>query len=167
MGQWILKAESDAPSGRQVLAQVDEDATDFRFPLAVADAPSLADLRLSVKCKPVSGAVDQACGLVFRYQDEHTYYLARANALEHNVRLYRVVNGRRQQFADWSGAVARGVWHELRVEARGDRFIVFWDGQQIMNAADTTFGKAGKVGVWTKADSVTYFDDLTLDPLVP
>ncbi len=165
VGQWILKVEPDAPSGRQVLAQVDADATDFRFPLAVADEPSLANLWLSVKCKPVSGAGDQACGLVFRYQDENNYYLARANALEQNVRLYRVVNGGRRQLAGWSGGVASRVWHALRVEARGERFIVFWDGQQIMNATDATFGKPGKVGVWTKADSVTYFDDLHVEPL--
>jgi len=148
-----------------VLAQVDADATDYRFPVAVASEPELRDVRLSVKCKPVSGEVDQACGLVFRYQDENDYYVTRANALEHNIRLYHVVHGNRQQFATWNGTVATGVWHELKVEAQGDHLLVFWDGQQIMDAHDQTFSQAGKVGVWTKADSVTYFDDLRVEPL--
>src|SRR6266481_5653085 len=87
-GKWVVLAAKDAPSGGNVLAQVDADKTDYRFPVAVADAPSLVDLALSVKCKPVSGEVDQGCGLVFRYQDADNYYLTRANALEDNVRLY-------------------------------------------------------------------------------
>src|SRR5207244_3681390 len=82
-----------------VLAQVDTDDTGDRFPVAVADAPVLRDVRLEVRCKPVSGKVDQACGLVFRYRDENNYYLTRANALEDNVRLYHVVNGRPRQLA--------------------------------------------------------------------
>src|SRR5438034_2361708 len=79
-GRWIVRAEADAPSGGKVLAQVDDDRTDGRFALAVAAEPSLLDVRLSVRCKPVGGAVDQACGVVFRYRDENNYYLARANA---------------------------------------------------------------------------------------
>jgi hypothetical protein len=87
-GQWVVKAVSDAPSSPNVLAQVDTDSTDYRFPVAVANEPSLRDVRLSVRCKPVSGQVDQACGLVFRYRDQDNYYITRANALENNVRLY-------------------------------------------------------------------------------
>ncbi len=165
LGRWVITHDADAPSGTQVLAQIDADETDFRFPVAVADAPSLADLRLSVKCKPVSGRGDQACGIIFRYQDENNYYVTRANALEGNVRLYKVVNGNRQQFAGWDGAVASGIWHELRVEAHGDHVAVFWNGQPVMAARDQTFRGAGKIGLWTKADSVTYFDDLTVEPL--
>ena len=167
VGRWVIKAEAEAPSGTHVLAQTDDDATDFRFPVAVANEPSLADLRLSVKCKPVSGEVDQACGAVFRYQDENNYYIARANALEQNVRLYRVVNGNRQQFASGHGAVTSGTWHELRVEAKGNHFTVFWDGRGVIDAHDQTFLQVGRIGLWTKADSVTYFDDLTVEPLEP
>jgi len=163
-GKWVVLAAKDAPSGGNVLAQVDADTTDNRFPVAVADAPSLADLTLSVKCKPVSGRVDQGCGLVFRYQDADNYYLTRANALEDNVRLYFVKNGNRQQIKSWSGKVKSGVWHDYKVAAKGDRFVVTFDGQQVLEATDKTFAQAGKVGVWTKADSVIYFDDLEVEP---
>jgi hypothetical protein len=163
-GKWIVKAVKDAPSGGNVLAQVDADKTDYRFPVAVADKPVLADLALSVKCKPVSGAVDQACGLVFRYQDADNYYITRANALEGNVRLYHVRKGKRQQLASWTGKVASGAWHDYKVEVKGERITVAFDGKQIIDVKDRTFTQAGKVGVWTKADSVTYFDDLTVEP---
>jgi hypothetical protein len=113
----------------------------------------------------VSGKTDEACGLVFRYQDENNYYVTRANALEDNVRLYHVVNGRRRQFAGWDGKVAAQTWHTLAVEARGDRFQVFFDGKPIIEAKDGTFKEAGKAGVWTKADSVTYFDALAVKAL--
>lgn len=164
-GRWVIQAEADAPSGKRALSQTDTDTTDFRFPMAVADEPLLTDLRLSVKCQPISGKVDQACGLVLRYRDEQHYYITRANALEQNVRFYKVVNGQRQQLASWSGAVASGVWHQLQVEAQGDRFVIFWDGQRVMEVVDQTFREAGKIGLWTKADSVTVFDDLTVEPL--
>ena len=167
VGRWIVQAEKDAPSDPNILAQVDADQMDYRFPVAVANEPILRDARLSVKCKTVSGDVDQACGLVFRYQDENNYDVTRANALEGNVRLYHVVKGNRQQFAGWNGTVTTGVWHELTVEAQGDHLLVFWDGQKIMEAHEQTFSQAGKVGVWTKADSVTYFDDLTVESLEP
>jgi hypothetical protein len=119
---------------------------------------------LSVTCKPVAGKVDQACGLVFRYRDENNYYLTRANALEDNVRLYYVKDGRRTQIAGWNGKVTSGSWHQLGVEAVGDHFVISWDTKPVLQANDTTFSQAGKVGVWTKADSVTYFDDLTVMP---
>ena len=163
-GRWVVRAENDAPSAPNVLAQVDADATDYRFPVAFS-GPEMNDLRLSVKCKPVAGKVDQGCGLVFRLKDADNYYLTRANALEDNVRLYHVVKGRRQQFAGWNGKVASGVWHELAVEARGDHFQVFLDGKKVIDAHDKTFTEAGKIGVWTKADSVIYFDDLSAQPL--
>ena len=163
-GKWVVKAVKDAPSGGQVLAQVDADQTDNRFPVAVADKPSLADVALSVKCKPVSGAVDQACGLVLRYQDADNYYVTRANALEGNVRFYYVKGGKRQQVASWSGTVTSNAWHDYKIEAKGERFVVTFDGKQVLDVKDRTFAQAGKVGLWTKADSITYFDDLTVEP---
>jgi hypothetical protein len=164
-GSWVIKAEPGAPSGSNVLAQVDADSTDDRFPVAAANEPSLRDVRLSVKCKPISGSVDQACGLVFRYRDENNYYLTRANALENNVRLYHVKDGHRKQFESWNGPVTGKAWHELRVDAREDHFEVYWDGKKVIDGKDRTFPDAGKVGLWTKADSVTYFDDLSATPL--
>lgn len=164
-GHWIVKAEEGAPSGTHVLAQVDDDTVFHRFPLAIAAEPVLADLRLSVRCKPVSGRIDQACGLVFRYLDANRYYLVRANALEHNVRLYAVVDGVRHQLAGWDGPVSSQVWHELRAEALGDHLKIAWDGQWIMDVHDDAYLASGKIGLWTKSDSVTFFDDLTLAPL--
>lgn len=164
-GKWLVKAVPDAPSAGNVLAQTDSDSTDYRFPVAVADTPMLKDVRLSVKCKPVAGKVDQGCGLVFRFKDFDNYYITRANALEDNVRLYHVVKGRRVEFAGWDGKVASGMWHDLRVDAKGDHFEVYFDGKKVMDAKDNTFSDAGKVGVWTKADSIIYFDDLNAQAL--
>ena len=161
-GKWVVRTDPSAPAGDHVLAQVDTDDTDYRFPVAVADAPALKDLRLDVRCRQVSGKTDQACGLVFRYQDENNYYVTRANALEDNVRLYHVVKGRRREFAAWDGKVATQTWHTLAVEVRGDRFQVFFDGKPVMDAKDDTFKDAGKVGLWTKADSVAHFDALSV-----
>jgi hypothetical protein len=165
VGRWVVRVDPSAPAGDHVLAQVDTDDTDYRFPVAVADAPVFKDLRLEVRCKQVSGKTDEACGLVFRYRDENDYYVARANALEDNVNLYLVVKGRRRQLKGWSGKVAPNVWHALAIEARGDRLRVFWEGKPIIDARDGTFGDAGKVGVWTKADSVTHFAALSATPL--
>jgi hypothetical protein len=164
-GRWVVVAAADAPSKPNVLAQLDADSTDYRFPVAVVDASSFKDVKLSVACKPVSGSVDQGCGLVWRFQDAGNYYLTRANALEDNVNLYYVKGGRRIQFAGWSGKVASKVWHKLQVEARGERFQVSFDDKKVLEGKDSTFAGAGKIGIWTKADSVMQFDDLTASPL--
>ena len=162
MGRWLVRA---MPGSEKVLVQIDDDPTRDRYPLALADGPLVRDLRLSVRCKPLSGRVDQACGLVFRYRDENDYYLTRANALEDNVRLYAVKDGLRRQLASWSGDVPDDRWSELRAEARGDHLTAFWNGVQVLDAHDATFGDAGRVGLWTKADSVTAFDDFTAVPV--
>jgi hypothetical protein len=164
-GRWIVRTEPGSPSGANVLAQVDADDTNFRFPIAVATEPKLANVRVSVRCKMISGRVDQACGLVARYADENNYLLTRANSLENNIRLYTVKDGRRSEVASFSGAVTHAVWHEYRFELRGDHLQVFWDGKQVLDHRDSTFAAAGLAGVWTKADSITYFDDLTIEPL--
>jgi hypothetical protein len=165
LGRWVVRAVDDAPSRPNVLAQLDADDTDDRFPIAVANAPPLRDLRLSVRCKMISGRVDQACGLVFRYRDENNYFITRANALENNIRLYYVKNGKRRQIASWSGRVTAGAWHDYAVEARGDKLQVSWNGKKVLDHDDSTFPEAGRVGLWTKADSVTYYDDLAVTSL--
>jgi hypothetical protein len=162
-GRWSVRQEKGAPSGGKVLAQLDADATSFRFPVAAADASSARDGAVSVRCKMVSGKVDQACGIVWRYQDENNYYIARANVLENNVRFYTVKDGKRNQLESWSGKVTKEDWHTLRAEFNGAQVRVLWDGKQVIEAKDSTFTAAGKVGVWTKADSVTLFDDLRLE----
>jgi hypothetical protein len=163
-GKWVVEAQKDAPSGGKALGQVDQDDTNARYPLAVTADAAPADVKVSVKCKAVSGKVDQACGLVFRYQDENNYYITRSNVLEGNVRLYHVKNGKRTQFATWDGKVPGNVWNELTAEAKGSTLRVYFNGKKVIEAKDTTFAGPGKVGLWTKADSVTYFDDLTVTP---
>jgi hypothetical protein len=162
-GKWVVQAAKDAPSGGNVLVQTDTDDTDYRFAVAYT-GPEMKDLRLSVKCKPVAGKVDQGCGIVFRLKDADNYYLTRANALEDNVCLYHVVKGDRRQIASFKGKVKSGVWHDLAAEANGDHIEVFFDGKKIMDARDKTFTEAGKFGLWTKADSLIEFDDLSASP---
>ncbi len=158
--KWSVVADATAPSKPNVVAQTSTDQTDYRFPLLISDEGSFQDLDLSVKFKAVSGSIDRAGGLVFRLKDPNNYYIVRANALEDNYRLYHVVNGRRSQFAGANLKVTSGEWHELRVEAVGNKITCYYDGNKKIEATDNTFKDAGKVGLWTKADSVTYFDDL-------
>jgi 3-keto-disaccharide hydrolase len=158
--KWAVTADGSAPSPPNVLAQLSQDRTDYRFPLAIADDASFENLDLSVKFKAVSGDIDRAAGLVFRLKDANNYYIVRANALEDNYRLYRVVAGKRQQFAGANVRVTSGEWHELRVECVGNRIVCYFDGDKKIESSDDTFKQAGKIGLWTKADSVTYFDDL-------
>lgn len=166
-GRWVIRAVPDAPSGPNVLAQEDSDRTDYRFPVAVADSPTFANVSVSVRCKPVGGRVDRACGIVWRYQDENNYYLARANALEDNVCWYYVQNGRRIEVKRVNVRVASGVWHSLQADMRGDHIEVYFNGVKLIDVHDARFTVPGKVGVWTKADSYTLFDDLTATPLTP
>jgi hypothetical protein len=165
-GKWVVQADGS----NKVLAQTDADSTRSRFPLAVLSDISAADVDLSVRFKPISGRVDQAAGLVWRYQDQDDYYIVRANALEDNVVLYKVEGGRRtdlplkgagRTYGKKSGVPA-GQWSTLRVVANGPVFEVYFNGSKLYEVEDTTFSKPGKVGVWTKADSVTQFDDLTV-----
>jgi 3-keto-disaccharide hydrolase len=166
-GHWVVRAVSGAPSGPNVLAQEDSDRTDYRFPVAVANSPAFGDVSVSVRCKPIGGRVDRACGIVWRYQDENNYYLTRANALEDNVCWYYVQNGRRVEMKRVSVKVAAGVWHSLRADMRGDHIEVYFNDKKLIDVHDTRFTTPGKVGVWTKADSYTQFDDLTATALVP
>ncbi|HTE35407.1 MAG TPA: hypothetical protein VK630_02580 [Reyranella sp.] len=148
-----------------MLAQTSTDETDYRFPLAVFDQPALQDLDVAVRFKPVSGEVDRAAGIAVRLVDRDNYYVVRANALEDNVRLYRVVKGDRHQFAGANVKVPSGVWQELRLVVRGTRFEVFFEGRSLYVATDAVFATAGRVALWTKADSVTSFDDLRIGGL--
>ena len=165
IGQWVVKQDASAASPPQVLAQTTEDTTDYRFPLAIAEGTNYKDLSLSVKFKTISGKVDQGAGLVFRLKDKDNYYIARANALEDNYRIYHVVKGRRVQFAGANFKVTSNAWLEIKVEARGNEFKCYYDGQLKMTAKDDTFKDGGKIGLWTKADSVIYFDDFTAEDL--
>ncbi len=125
----------------------------------------IADLEATTRFKPVSGKVDQAGGLAVRLADSNNYYLTRANALEDNVSFYRVVKGRRQELASANVKVSAGEWHTLTLRADGNSFTVSFDGKQLLSHADSTFTGPGKVALWTKADSVTRFEFLVINPL--
>jgi hypothetical protein len=161
---WIVAADSGASGGRAI-AQTDTDRTDNRFPLAIYQPLMAKNVEVSARFKPVAGRVDQAAGLVVRLQGPNDYYIARANALEDNVRFYRVVNGRREQLATANLKVASGVWHTLALKAEDDRFTVTFDGRELYTARDAIFAGAGRVALWTKADSVTHFDTIKITPL--
>ena len=165
-GRWVVQADGS----NKILAQTDPDSTRSRFPVAVLSGLSAADVDLSVRFNPVSGRVDQAAGLVWRYQDQDNYYIVRANALEDNVVLYKVQGGKRTDLPlkgegrtyGKKADVAAGQWSTLRVVANGAMFEVYFNGSKLYDVEDKTFANGGKVGVWTKADSVTYFDDLLI-----
>jgi hypothetical protein len=160
-GVWIVKKDDQAHG--HVLMQTDADTTDYRFPVAVYDGVTAKDVDLSVQFKAISGKGDQGAGLVWRYRDQNNYYITRCNALEDNCTVYRVVNGRRVAFLNQNVKVASNVWHTLSVEVRGDHFVVTYDGKNVLDAKDGTFKDAGKVGLWTKADSVIAFDDFSIE----
>jgi hypothetical protein len=163
-GVWTVVADPTAVKGRAI-AQVSKDRTDYRFPLAVYKPFSGKNLEISVRFKPVAGTVDEAGGVAVRLLTPDNYYVARANALEDNVRFYRVVKGRREQLAAANTKVSANQWHTLALKVEGDRFTVSFDGKGVISAQDGTFLDAGKVALWTKADSVTYFDTLSIAPL--
>ena len=162
--EWTLVADASA-EGARAIAQVSKDKTDYRFPLAIYKPFSSRDVEVSVRFKPVAGTVDQAGGIAVRLLTRDDYYVVRANALEDNVRFYRVVKGQREQLAGANIKVAPNVWHTLALKAQGDRFSVFYDGQPLFAAQDATFANTGKVALWTKADSVTHFDTIAITPL--
>ncbi|MCO6419240.1 hypothetical protein JYK14_24205 [Siccirubricoccus sp. KC 17139] len=163
--RWMVLEDPSSPAGPHVLAETSRDRTDTRFPVAVVDGFEARDVAIAVRFRPVDGRVDQAAGLVVRYRDARNYYVARANALENNVRLYRVVDGRRIQFAGVDARVPRDRWQVLGLRVESDRLEVSLDGKVLFSATDRTFAEAGGVGVWTKADSLTHFDALVAEAL--
>ena len=167
MGEWSVVTDPTAPSQPNAVAQTSTDDTSYRFPLLISDEGSFKDLDFSVRFKTVSGDTDQAAGLMFRLQDANNYYIVRANALENNVVLYKVENGKRSDL-DLKGegstygknaSVLKQQWNGLRVVV-GTLFEVYLNDEKLFEVEDQTFKEAGKIGLWTKADSVTYFDDL-------
>jgi Domain of Unknown Function (DUF1080) len=154
-GSWGVQPQPDAPSPPRVLCQ----SANSRWPVLLLSNDVYTDLDLSVQFKPISGREDQAGGLVFRAQDGGTYFLTRANALENNVRLYTMRSDNRSEIAGANRQVASGVWHELAVEVRGEHIRVRYDGEWVIDHQDPSFS-AGRIGLWTKSDSVTCFDDV-------
>ncbi len=165
---WKVVADDSAPSKPNVLKQSGE-AT---YPVCIKDDTSLKDGFVEVKFKPLEGKEDQAGGVIWRCKDADNYYIARPNALENNVVLYKTQNGKRQSLEivgrkggyGVEAPVAANQWHSLRVEFVGNQFTLFYDGKKLFEVVDNTFTEGGKVGLWTKADSVTRFDDFSYGP---
>jgi hypothetical protein len=164
-GTWSLAHADGTPSGSVALAQTDGDDTGSRYPLCVYEPLRAKDVRATVRFRARAGEVDRAGGLVAHYQDKDNYYVTRANALEGNVRLYKVVGGQRKQLASADADVRSGAWHELSLEVLGNHLRVFYEGRLLLEADDTALPGAGRVGMWTKADSITDFDDLVIETL--
>ncbi len=153
LGDWEVSSDGALKQGGEF--------ADPDFPRIVLKNLVFEDLTMSVRCRLESGTVDQACGVMFHFVDSDNYMITRANALESNLRLYRVVDGVRDEFASVDLEIAANEWHELDVSVAGDEIVVSWNGDALITEKDTTFAK-GKVGLWTKADAITSFDDLTI-----
>jgi len=155
--KWTVEKDGSAPSKPNVLKQTGQ-AT---FPVCFRNDTRIKDGFVEVKFKPIAGKEDQAGGVIWRLQEANNYYIARANALENNVTIYHTIKGKRTEKKRTNMNVASNQWHTLRVDFNGNHFTVTFDGKKALEWEDDTFQNAGKVGVWTKADSVTEFDDFT------
>ena len=154
---WTVEADIGAPSGSNVLKQ--SGVGDY--PWCVRKGVSISDGFVEVKFKPLTGREDQAGGVVWRWKDGDNYYVARANALENNVSLYYTESGRRKTIKYVDAPVAGRMWHTLRAEFQGSKIRVLLDGKAYIEIDDAHIAGSGTVGVWTKADSVTAFDDFS------
>jgi Domain of Unknown Function (DUF1080) len=163
-GQWVLVSDSSASGGRAI-EQSSADRTDYRFPLAIYAPLSAKDGEISIRFKSVAGKVDQAAGIAMRLVDSDNYYVVRANALENNVRFYRMIKGSREQLKGANVKVSANEWHTLGLKVEGERFTVTFDGKQLFTTTDSTFADAGKFALWTKADSITRFDRIEIKTL--
>jgi hypothetical protein len=158
-GTWEVVADPTARSKPNVLGQVSSSHSGSYFNVAVANAPSLKDVTISVRSRAVAGREDQGGGPVWRYHDLRNYYIARQNNLEDNYRVYKVVDGRRIQLGSADVTAKTGTWHEITVTMAGDHIQCSFDGKKCLDVNDGTFNAAGKVGLWTKSDAQTHFDD--------
>jgi len=152
-------------AGGRAIEQTSTDKTDYRFPLAIYKPFAAVNVEVVLRFKPVAGTVDQAGGIAVRLSTPDDYYVVRANALEDNVRFYRVLKGRREQLAGADTKVSGNAWHTLGLRAEGDKFTVMFDGKTLYTASDRTFTGSGRVALWTKADSVTRFDSVAIKAL--
>jgi hypothetical protein len=159
VGMWQVVPDASAPSKPNVLAQLAKSAGPV-FNVALIGGTNFKDVDLSVQMKAVAGRIDQGGGLVWRAKDAKNYYIARYNPLENNFRVYKVVNGARTELQS-ANIPRKDGWYALRVAMTGDHIECFYDGKKYLDVKDSTFNAAGRVGLWTKADAQTNFDDLT------
>jgi hypothetical protein len=163
--EWRIVRDTSAPTQPYVLAQVSHNGAESRCPLAIYDRLTVENGDFSVRMKPISGQEDRAGGVVWRYQDPNNYYLVRANALHNNIAIFKVEKGLRTQISSVvSHDIPSNAWSILKVSVRGNRFQVYLNHRRLLQSEDGTFQGPGKVGLWTAADSVTYFDDFRVYP---
>jgi hypothetical protein len=171
--EWRIQEVDDAPSGDKVVAQLSDDRTNARYPQLVRDDFKARDVDVSVRFKTISGEVDASGGLVFRYADKDNFYVVRANSLEGNVVAYKTENGKRSNIGVKGNGDAYGVevevphqkWNALRVIMKGNLIEIILNDRKIFEVENDTLTGAGKIGLWTKADAVTQFDDLSATSL--
>lgn len=160
-GKWSVVADENAPSKPNVL-RLDTQAEGGTFNLFIAEKSSFKDLDLRVRVKAVSGNEDQGGGLIWRAKDENNYYICRINPLEENFRVYKVVDGKRSQIQSEKIETKTGQWYEVRAVMTGDHIECFVDGKPYLHAHDDTFKDGGMVGLWTKADASSVFDNIAV-----
>ena len=160
-GDWQVLATDRAKSPPHVFAQVMAKGAEHAYKVVLIKEVMAADLNLEVSFLPIKGQADMGGGLIWRAADDRNYYLARANPLEQNIRVYRVVKGVRHLLQNFDQTIDVRQWHTLRVTHQGCRVNIFYDDKQVFDLCDKTF-HAGMIGLWTKSDAVTYFDDLRL-----
>jgi uncharacterized membrane protein YkoI len=160
-GEWTVTADPSLPGKEHVLRLTSTEGKDT-FNLAVFDKTSYKDVDLAVRMRADSGKEDQGGGLAWRVKDANNYYVCRVNPLEKNCRVYKVVNGKRDQLASAEANIGTGEWYKLRVVAEGDRITCYLNGQKCLSAKDDTFKDAGMIGLWTKADASSTFEHVAL-----
>jgi hypothetical protein len=160
---WKVVADETAPSKTGYALAQTAQSPDRVFNLCVVEDSRFKEGEIRVAFKAVKGENDQGGGIVWRYQDANNYYIARMNPLEDNYRVYKVVAGDRKELRRKEGLKVKvGTWHTLTVKMKGDHIECFLDGNKLLDTKDDTFEKAGKVGLWTKSDAQTCFDDFTV-----
>jgi hypothetical protein len=160
VGDWKVVTDNDAPSKPNALAQLARSSGPT-FNIALASDTNYKDVDISVSMKAIAGNTDQGGGLVWRAKDARNYYIARYNPLEDNYRVYKVQDGRRSELQSANIRKSPG-WHALRITMVGDRIECYYDGRKYLDVKDVTFTTAGRIGLWTKADAQTHFDNLTV-----
>jgi hypothetical protein len=171
--KWQVVEVSDAPSGKKVVSQLSADETNSRYPVLILNDLSVRNVDISVQFKTLSGEVDASAGIIFRCKDKNNYYVVRANALEDNIVAYKTVEGRRSNIGVKGQGNSYGVeakvphlkWNNLRVIVKANLFEIFLNGRKLFEVENDLFNEPGKVGLWTKADAVTQFDDLKVKSL--
>ncbi len=162
LGKWEVLKDATAPSQPNVLAQLSKENLGYHFNVAVADNTNYSDVEIELKFKAIDGQEDQGGGPVWRYKDADNYYICRANPLESNFRVYKVVDGNRRQLQSANLEIPSNKWHTMKIENVGNHIKCWLNGKLLLDVKDDTF-KEGKVGLWTKADAVTYFDDVEVE----